>query len=268
MVATAFSLLLANTAAFSHGDLISSINAVTEQIELDNADPDLYFKRAELYRRHLDWSSAANDYDSAKKLGFDLTELLFYRGRMHFEAGQYTLAESLLDAHLVQSPNSAKALLVRADIPTRDPLEAVEDIDLALKLVRTQTPDMFLDRAKLTIKAGPEHFDRMISGIQEGIDTLGPLVSLISFGVTQCETTQQHQMGVVLIATLPEKVRKQANWQARLGDLHSASNDPITARVHYLAALGAIEALPFSRRKTRAMLQLEEQIRTALGGIE
>ena len=268
MVATAFSLLLANTAAFSHGDLISSINAVTEQIELDNADPDLYFKRAELYRRHLDWSSAASDYDSAKKLGFDPTELLFYRGRMHFEAGQYTLAESLLDAHLALVPNSAKGLLVRADIPTRNPLVAVEDIDQALKLVKTPTPDMFLDRAKLTVKAGPEHFDRMISGIQEGIDTLGPIVSLIAFGVTQCVQNQQHQMGVALIANLPEKVRKQANWQARLGNLHVASNDPITARVHYLAALGAIEALPLSRRNTQAMLKLEDQLRTALAGIE
>lgn len=251
--------------ARGHTDLVNSIEILTKEIADNNTDEQLYFLRAELYRRHANWIAALSDYDSAERYGFESEQLLFYRGQLYFESGQYEYALDLLNEFLTKNSDSPNALIIHAKIPGRKQLDSVKDIDNALTMVESPTPDLFLYRAKLLAEAGSDYFDEIINGLNYATARLGPIVSLISFGVDQCEKQKEYDQGLKIIERLPNRIKQQANWQARRGELHSLMKNPVKAREHFLAALNTIEALPNSRRYSRAIKKLEKEFRAALG---
>ena len=107
-----------------------------------------------------------------------------------------------------------------------------------------------------------ENLVQILHGINEGLTRLGPIVSLIDFGVMQCEKFEEYAMGLDLIDRLPESVKLQVNWQVRIGKLYLESRELDKAREHYQSALEALQKLPESRRSTVAMSKIEKYILT------
>ena len=57
--------------AFGHGDLHKRIVAMSEKIDKDPSNPNLYFKRGRLYQQHDDFTNSLADYLKAESLGFN-----------------------------------------------------------------------------------------------------------------------------------------------------------------------------------------------------
>ena len=250
--------------ALAHGDLELQIEVLTAQIEEQSEQAQLHFQRAELYRRIMAWDSALDGYSAAETLGYSKDELDYFRGRMHLEAGNYKQANLHLSRLLVKYPEHTRALIARAKIPSSAPLDAVADLDIAIKNSVRPAPDLFLDRAKLTIEAGSEHFERAISGLEEGIAHFGPVVSLIDFAVSQCEINQNWKLAINMVKKLPEHVQLSPNWLFRMGELHQQALEFELARDFYASAVQKIQQLPNSRLNTAATRQLENEIVSAI----
>lgn len=246
--------------ALAHGDLELQIEALTAEIEKDGEQAQLHFQRAELYRRIMDWDSALSAYSAAEKLGYSKDELDYFRGRMHLQASNYEDANRHLSSLLSKYPEHTRALIARAKIPSNAPLDAVSDLDIAIKNSVKPAPDLFLDRAKLTVEAGPEYFERTLSGLEEGIAHFGPVVSLIEFAVRQCEVNQKWKLAINMVKKLPEHVQRSPKWLFRTGELHQQAQDFELARDFYTSAVQKIHQLPNSRLNTPATRQLESEI--------
>jgi tetratricopeptide (TPR) repeat protein len=248
----------------AHPDLDVAIARVTAQIAAQPAQPDLYLSRAELYRRHGDFAAALADYGRAVQHGFDEERLHFYRGRALLEAGQPQRALEELNLLLAVRPGHPGALALRARIPGRPPAAAAADLDRALAQLRTPTPDLYVLRARLLAATTPAGTALALRSLDEAIDRLGPLVSLVDVAVAMCQREGLVARALGFIERLPQAVRDSALWRVRRADVLYAGDRFAPARDEYLAARQAIEALPAPRRQTRALRALDEHVRARL----
>jgi tetratricopeptide (TPR) repeat protein len=258
--------LLAPVPAFAHADIVERISALDRQIEQTPHDNDLYFKRGELHRLHRDWPAARADYDRAAALDPDDTTVHFYRGRMWLEAGDPAHARLLLDRFLAERPDHADALLIRSRALAEigEWQAAAQDLTHAIDLLDPPTPEVYLDRARALVAAGPEHIDPALRGLDAGIARLGPLVSLIQYAIEVERAHGRPQAALERFDLLPDQVRRQPKWLAIRGDILRSLGDVQQAQATYWAGLATIAAYPPARRNARATIELETRLRESL----
>lgn len=247
----------------AHEGLHEQIAAVTAKIKRDPKNASLYLQRGELHRLHHAWSRAAADYDRAARLQPGLTIVDLARGKMLFESGRFQRAKLVLDRFLTQQPNHFDAVMTRARVLAKlgSTAGAVNDFTRAI----AQSPDteLYLERAELLAKDG-KHIDEALSGLDEGIKQLGPIVTL-QLAAIELELRRQNYEGALsrldLIAAQSE--RKEA-WLVRRGEILKLAGRDEEARAAFNAALVAIESLPPARRQSRAVTELQVRARSAL----
>src|ERR1044072_144612 len=86
--------------AFGHADIETQIAAVTERIEKEPLNAELYLKRGELQRMHANWQEAEADYSRAAKLNPKLATVELARGNMLLDSGRAELAKEAFDRFL------------------------------------------------------------------------------------------------------------------------------------------------------------------------
>jgi tetratricopeptide (TPR) repeat protein len=251
----------------AHADIVVRITALDLEIAAEPGNPNLYLRRGELHRHHRDWLAAVSDYQRAARLAPDLPELDFYTGRLWLEAGAPSLARAPLNRFLAARPDHANGLVTRARVlaAVGDRPAAVADFDRAIALLDSPSPDLYLERARLIAAQGPDHVDLALEGIDEGFARLGPLVTLARFAIEQERARGRFPAALERLERLPAKVIRIPTWQALRGDLLSEMGRVAAAREAYAAGLEAIEALPVSRRESRAIITLESRLKQAIG---
>ena len=258
--------LFSPTGAFAHADIVERIAALDGQIEQAPRDSELYLKRGELHRLHRDWPAAIADYDRATRLEPKNPAVFFYRGRMWLEAGDPAQARPLLDRFLTARPNHGDALLIRSRILFRlgERLAAAADLTRAIGLLPRPTPEVYLERARALVAAGPEHIDPALRGLDEGIARLGPLVSLVQYGIEVERAHGRHRQALNRYDQLPDQLRRQPSWLVVRGDILRDLGETQQAQANYRAGLEAIETYPPARRNARATIALESRLRASL----
>ena len=173
-------LLLARLDVFAHGDLHEQIRLATEQIAKDPKNAELYLKRGELHRAHQEWDQAQADYDRALSLDPGLSVIDFTRGRMFLEAGWPHSAKGSLDRFLRRHTNHVEALTARARalVKLQLRLDATRDYTAAIKHVPSGRPELYIERAQALAAEGAAHFAEALRGLDEGLQKMGPLVTL------------------------------------------------------------------------------------------
>jgi predicted negative regulator of RcsB-dependent stress response len=73
----------------------------------------------------------------------------------------------------------------------------------------------------------------------------------------------RHDAALARLTRIAAGANRQETWLVRRGEILESAGRTNEAQVAYAAALDAIEALPTSRRSSRAMQELKEQARTA-----
>ncbi len=239
---------------------------MTALIQEYPADARLYLQRAELHRLDRNWDDALGDYGTARRLSPGLQVLSFHEGRTWLDAGKPLKAKPLLDQFLAIEPGHTGALLVRSRILAEIgyPVAAAEDLREALSQMRSPSPDVYLERARLLASAGGHHVDESLRTIEEGISELGPLVTLIQFAVVLESDRGRHLEALDYMNRLPSRVRRQPHWLKRRGDALHKAGRIMDARDTYRAALTQIERLPKSRRYVKVMVELESSLRELL----
>lgn len=258
--------LFSPATAFAHADIVERISAFDQQILQAPDSAALYFKRGELHRLHRDWPAALADYDQAARLDPENPAVHYYRGRMRLEAGDPAQARPLLDRFLAARPDHADALLIRSRALTRlgEGLAAADDLTHAIALFDSPTPEVYLERARALVIAGPDNIGRALNGLDAGIARLGPLVTLIQYAIAIERSDGRHQQALGRLDTLPDKIRLQPTWLAIRGDILRDIGDIEQAQATYRAGLETIKTYPPARRNSRATVVLETRLRASL----
>ena len=250
--------------ALGHGDLHQRIHDITVKIESGGGTADLYLKRGELYRLHRDWEKALSDYAEAEKLLSDELPYPYLRGRLWLERGYPEKAVPYLDSFLGKNPRHVDALLVRSralgKIGRLD--EAVSDLDTAIPLHSRPTPEYFLERAQLQSRLG--NLQGAVSGLDEGLGLLGPIVSLADFAIDLEVEAGHYGPALERLDSLPRILRKQPAWIARRAGILVQADRRDDAVRDFELALQALDDLPPHRSQARALLALREQIQDRL----
>lgn len=251
--------------ARAHEGLHEQIVGITAKIKRDPKNASLYLQRGELHRLHRDWGRASADYNTAARLQPELKIVDLARGKMLFESGRLQRAKVTLDRFLGQQPGHYEGLITRGRVLARLGVrnDALRDFTQALAKSSPPDPDIYLERAQV-LAGDQQRVGEALSGLDEGIKRLGPLVTL-QLAAIELELRRQNYDGALnrldLIAAQSE--RKEA-WLVRRGEILRLAGQEAEACEAFNAALIAIDSLPPDRRQSKTVTALQLRARTAL----
>lgn len=248
----------------AHGTLDEQIQAVTAQIAQDPSAAPLYLRRGELHRIHEDWDAALADYERAAALAPVDDTIDFLRGRALLQAGAPAPARMALDRYLARHPDHAEALITRARAlrALAQFRAAAADYTRAIERLPRPDPDHYLERARIQVAA--REVKAALAGLDAGIARLGPVPALQLFAIELELKRGRVDAALARLDTVAAQSPRQETWLARRGDILAQAGRRTEARSAYAAALAAIEALPAGARQTKAVIDLEGQVRNAL----
>lgn len=274
MMLTRVALLIASLAAVTllprpaqgHGATRDQIEQVSDALEHDPADAQLYVKRATLREAQRDWAGAISDLDHAARLAPQLAVVDLHRGRVLLDAGRAAEARRALDRYVRRASGDPQGWLerARAQVQLGEPLAAAEDYRVAIDRLVEPAPDIVLEYADAFLAAGEGHRAQALQVVESGISRLGPLVTLqlkaadieLSLGEYDAALRRFEQ----LAALSPRKER----WHVRRGDALASAGRPQEARTAYLAAMASIESLPPHLLELPATVDLTRRVRASL----
>lgn len=250
----------------AHSDLHERIVALTKQLQITPHDPSLLFKRAELNRQHHDWNAALADYDQVEKLDADFPAVDFGRGRTLYESGQAAEALAALDRYLIGNPKHIRALLTRARarVLLARYQDAIADYDKVIFFSNRPLPEYYIERAESWAALGEKFHHKAIKGLDEGLSTLGPVFTLQYAAIDLEVKSRQYANTLKRIDALPASIKNTSTWQQKRGDILLLAGDAQKAQAAFDFALAKIHKLPETRRKVKAVAELEKQLLTRL----
>jgi tetratricopeptide (TPR) repeat protein len=250
----------------AHGDLDIQIIDVTKEIQKDPKNAELYLRRGELHRAHVDWDRAQADYDYAFALDPKLAVVDFTKGRMFLEANWPWSARIALDRFLTKNPDHTEALITRARtlVKLTNRLAAVQDYTRALVRASEGKPEIYLERAQALAAEGKDHIDDALKGLDEGIQKLGPLVTLQLYAMDLETENKRYDAALTRLEQVMSKSPRKETWLERRGNILRQAGRPDEARASYEAALKAMDTLPPARRYVPAMQELEKRLKDSI----
>lgn len=233
--------LLAATAARAHPEIDDALTRLAAQLAAAPDDAALYLARGELYAKHAEWPLAEANYLRAAELSPRLPRLDLARGALAHSTGQFAAARAFLVRAVAAAPDDPTALILRARTlaQLRLPTSALADYAVALRLLPSPAPELYLERAALF--ASPVD---ALRSLDEGIARLGPILTLhlralaleISLARTDAALARLDQLAAVS--------ENPALYLKRRGDLLAFAGRADEARAAYVRARAAIAALP------------------------
>jgi tetratricopeptide (TPR) repeat protein len=267
LTAAAWVVSMLPLVAVAHQDVALKIQKVSNQIEASPDDYNLYIKRGNLQRDHGDWDLALQDFDQADVRGPDSLDidLDYYRAQVWLESGDAPLARPALDRFIQARPEHyrGRVLSARCWAALGNIEAATAEYATALKLAQSTTPDIYIERANMFVATGDTR--SALASIQEGVDRIGPIITLIRFALALEESRNDYQAALGWLNQLPPTVQAQARWLLKKGDYYAALEHDAAAQEQWLAAQQALQALPVSRREVPANVALGETLQQRLG---
>ena len=249
----------------AHEGLHEQIAAITAKIKRDPKNASLYLQRGELHRLHRDWMRAAADYDRAERLQPGLQIVDLARGKMLFDSGKLQRAKLTLDRFLSRQPAHYEGLITRARVLVKlgARTDAAKDFTQALSLASIPEPELYLERANV-VAAGEAQLPDALSGLDEGINKLGPLVTLQLVAIDLELRRKNYDGALVRLDQITAQSQRKEAWLVRRGEILKLAGRDAEARAAFNAALTAIESLPPAHRQSRSVSALELRARSAL----
>jgi tetratricopeptide (TPR) repeat protein len=254
--------MLSRQPVLAHGDLHERIARLTDQIKKEPQDPQPYLQRAELHRLHGEWEAALADYARVERLDTNLFVVDLGRGKTLVDAGQLPQAKLCLDRFLARQPDHVDALITRARLLVQlsQFLPAVNDFTRAIGKCSQPQPEFFIERAQALAAIGSDRIDEAIRGLDEGIQKLGPVITL-QLPALDLELGKQRYDGAVKrIDQIIGQLQRKESWLARRAEVLVLAGRLAEAQKAYGDALAAIEALPEAHRYSPVTLDLEKQV--------
>jgi Flp pilus assembly protein TadD len=243
---------------FAHEGLHEQIEAVTHAIAKDPRNAALYLKRGELHRLHGQWKDAQRDYERARALDPDLYGVELAQGRMLFDSGRATVAVAVLQRYVQLAPQDAEGqlALARALMKAGQASAAIAPFERALS--RRHDPEVVLEYVAALIA------DKRRDDALRYLDNLAPLVTYQLAAIDLELRAGRFEAALRRVEAAEAVAARKEEWMERRGDILAKLGRTDEARTAYQAALDALSSLPPARRRTRAMLALEQRLRSEL----
>lgn len=177
-------LLMPLGALLAHGDLHQAIARVTDQIQKDPQDVFLYFERGMLYQEHEELEAALADYERVLTLEPGFHSCLLQMAQIHLLRNRPSLALSKIEEYLKREPANPFAYKTRAEIWRQlgEDQAAVADLRtmIALKNENAIRPEDYFQLSEAVLRTDGHPYTDAITALEEGIERLGPVISLQS----------------------------------------------------------------------------------------
>ncbi|RTR34141.1 tetratricopeptide repeat protein [Shewanella atlantica] len=228
-------------------------------------DAHLYLKRGELHSDNRHWDLAWRDFQTALKYTHDdklRLDIWFYMGRMRLQSGMPDEAKTLLSKVIKLDPRykSARLNLARTYSALEEYEQAVDEMDIFMSLLNRPTPDQFIERAMMAKSIESEGISKAIDGLNDGIDRLGPMVSLIDLLVDTYQELGETQLALAAIELLPDDVEALPRWQLRKGEILHRLMRYGDAQTAYQNGLNTISTMPAHRQSMPAVQALKNRL--------
>lgn len=177
-------LLMPLSALMAHGDLHEAITRVSKLIEKDPQDVFLYFERGMLYQEHEELEAALADYQRVLSMEPDFNSCLLQMAQINLLRNRPSHALRQIDEYLQREPANPFAYKTRASIRRRLGEHHLVVADLrtmiALKKENAIRPEDYFQLSEAILRADLKNYPGAITALEEGIDRLGPVISLQS----------------------------------------------------------------------------------------
>jgi predicted negative regulator of RcsB-dependent stress response len=169
----------------------------------------------------------------------------------------------VLDRFLSQQPNHFEGLTTRARVLAKlgSTADAIKDFTGAIG--QSPEPELYLERAETTVRDG-KRLDEALSGLDEGIKRLGPIVTLQLPAIELELRRQKYEGALSRLDLIAAQSERKETWLVRRGEILRLAGRDEEARAAFNAALVAIESLPPWRRQSKAVTALQVRARSAL----
>lgn len=251
--------------ALGHGDLHERILTLTQQIQANSPNAELWLQRADLGRQHGDFIRATADAAEAARLNPDWPAAVLERARIQFDAGQFTAAVESATACLRLDRANPDALVIRARGRAQLGLLAGAVADYNGVLAPTNgprpLPDLYLERARAQAALGK--FTAAVLGLEEGMARIGETPSL-ALPALEYERASGDFTAALKRVERVQKFFAPENFRALRGEVLLQSNRRAEAQTNFLAGLTAIENYSPARRELPLTRELEARLRDGL----
>ncbi len=245
------------------------ISDLTLRIEQSPPDARLYVRRGDLFRQLGEDVRALADFSKARKLDPDLAEIDWGLARLHASRGRYEAARRAIDRFVAAEPASIEGRLLRARIAKAQGefLRAADDLGWVIASYtppRTPAPELYIERARLLDMAGGRSAAEALEVLDQGLERLGPIVTLLSCAV-DLSVAQGNLPGAIrYLDRAVATAKRKAPWWIRQGEILERMGKRDVANERFRAARAELEQLPPHRRQTKSILRL---LRAAEAGI-
>jgi hypothetical protein len=146
-------------------------------------------------------------------------------------------ASEELDRFLARCPDHAAALELRARIALAlgKPDDAIPVLDRAIAV--HPTPDLYLQRARLQIGRGDRFAGQAVKGLDQGVQRLGPLVSLESYAAELELRRGRADAALARLDKIAPQVEHPKAVLERRGEILLKAGRPMEARLAFAAAV-------------------------------
>jgi len=254
--------------ADGHEDLHLRIEDLDERIAAEPSS-ELYMRRADLHRRHRDWTRSLRDYAAADRLQPGLAEIRIGRALVHLERGEPAIAIETLEGWEFEPPAGALMLKARALAQLGMTKEADAVFTAGIGRLESQLPEHYLEHAATLAAADPPQPEAAVVVIDRGIAELGDLISLHSkaFEYARGNGDLEAALGRVR-KILSSNATSNPEWLLAEGELLTQLGQRGAARRAYQRALESIRALSPRRRGTPAAREIEMRATAALARLQ
>ena len=248
--------------SWGHGDRSEHLDRLDAKIEADPGSVHLLLDRAEAHRRLGHYDESLADLDRVLAIAPGNRQVHYLRGLTHFDRGEFAKAEVSLQRYIASKPDSPSALAALAATLTQQGRhrEAGDAYTHAIAVQPTPIPDHFIARAKAYRAAGNPFLDLALKGLDEGMSSMGPLVTLQGLAIEIELDRGNHAGAIVRIDNVLANAPRKETWLVRKGSVLASIGHEDEAFDAFQLAKATLESLPPRVRSSPAMIALRERI--------
>jgi tetratricopeptide (TPR) repeat protein len=228
----ALMLLIFSTGLHAHPDLLLQIEAASSRIGQNPDDVALYLARADLFRRHQDWTSARNDIQTARQLQPGYGPIDWYAAQVEMDAGNAGLTVDLLSRFLTLRPGHAAAHELRgnARMAIADMQGAAEDFTDAIAHSDSPTPGLYRLLVLALAASGESFWPEALTAAEIGFSRFGIEVALMGMAADLALALDEPDRAEQVFQLLKPGIESLPAWRSRRALLVCEKGDVKTAR--------------------------------------
>ena len=254
--------LVTAAVAWGHGDRTERLEDLDARLETQPDSADLLLERADIRRRLGQHEQALADLERLLDISPGHAQGQYLLGLTHLDRESFAEAESALRRYLRAKPHSAAGHLALAQALTGQDrhLAAAREYERAIAAQPIPVPDHFLARARAYRDAGEPYVARAILGLDEGMRSLGPLITLQRLAI-ELELARRNPSGAIdRVDAVLAGVERKETWLVTKARILADAGRQREAEATLRLAGDTLGRLPHRIRSSPAMVALADTI--------